>query len=354
MQVATIVGARPQFIKAAVVSRRLADRGLDELLIHTGQHYDLRLSDIFFNELQISEPYYNLGIGSASHGRQTGQMLIALEDVLLRHRPDVVVIYGDTNSTLAGALAASKLRIPLVHVEAGMRSADRSMPEEINRIAADHLSGLLLCSTQTAVANLRVEGITAGVHLVGDVMLDLLLWAEPRVAEIRDELLSRLGLESGGFILATIHRPRNTDNTERLLAILDSLLEHDEPVVAPLHPRTRRRLEELGRLEDYAPMLGEPVGYLEMQALLSSARMLVTDSGGLQKEAYLHGVPCLTVMPQTEWVETVESGWNQLVTPWELTERLRGFAPPADRPAHYGDGRAGEKVVDILSRFQRA
>jgi UDP-N-acetylglucosamine 2-epimerase len=353
MLVATIVGARPQFIKAATVSRQLAAREIAELLIHTGQHYDLQLSDVFFNELGLPEPQYNLAIGSAGHGRQTGQMLIALEEVLLRHEPDVVVVYGDTNSTLAGALAAAKLKLPLVHVEAGMRSGDRSMPEEINRVATDHVSNLLLCATQTAVENLKLEGLRAGVHLTGDVMCDLLLWAGPRFRPLQPALLERLGLRDREYVAATLHRPRNTDNAERLTTILDTLRQLDEPVVLPLHPRTRQRLSDLGKLDDYQSILSEPLGYLEMQALLAGARLLVTDSGGLQKEAYLHQTPCLTVMPQTEWRETVEVGWNRLVAPWELTGMLEGFTPPAEHPPLFGDGRASARVADILQRFGR-
>jgi UDP-GlcNAc3NAcA epimerase len=351
MQVATIVGARPQFIKAATVSRSLKERGLEELLIHTGQHYDLRLSGIFFDELELPEPMYNLGIGSAGHGRQTGQMLIALEEVLRKHEPGVVVVYGDTNSTLAGALAAAKLHLPLVHVEAGMRSGDRRMPEEINRVATDHVSDLLLCVTQTAVENLSAEGIQAGVHLIGDVMYDMMLWAKPRSDRLRSEMLVGMNLEDESYILATIHRPRNTDKPERLIQILDALLEFDEKVVLSLHPRTRKRLETLGLLDRYASIIYDPLSYLQMQALLSSARLLVTDSGGLQKEAYFHGTPCLTLMPQTEWVETVKSGWNCLTAPWELAEALHGFVEPLDRPPFFGDGRAGEKVAEILARF---
>jgi len=303
MLVATVVGARPQFIKAVAVSRALAARGIEELLIHTGQHYDIRLSDLFFSELGLPEPYYNLGIGSATHGRQTGQMLVAIEDVLLRHSPDAAVVFGDTNSTLAGALAAAKRGIPLAHVEAGMRSGDRSQPEEVNRILADHASDLLLAATPTAVENLAAEGLTEGVVLVGDVMYDLWLARRPTFGGMRPRVLEERGLTEGGFVLATCHRPHNSDDSARLAAILDALAAHDEPVFLPLHPRTRKNLAAAGLLEKYADMLREPVGYLEMQALLAGARIVVTDSGGLQKEAYFHGRPCLTLMPQSEWVE---------------------------------------------------
>ena len=351
MLVATVVGARPQFIKAALVSRALADRGVEELLIHTGQHYDIRLSDVFFSELELAEPYYNLGIGSASHGRQTGQMLVAIEDVLLRHAPDLVLVYGDTNSTLAGALAAAKLRIPLAHVEAGMRSGDRRMPEEINRILTDHASDLLLAATQTAVENLAAEGLTEGVSLTGDVMYDLWLAKRPVFEVMKLRVLEESGLREGGFVLVTCHRPRNSDDPERLLPILDALLEHPEPVFLPIHPRTRKNLEATGLLGKYAEMLRDPVGYLKMQALLSGARLLVTDSGGLQKEAYFHGTPCLTLMPQSEWVETVRAGWNRLVEPAELPAALGEFSPEGERPQVFGDGDAAERVVEAVIGF---
>ncbi len=353
MKITTVVGARPQFIKAAVVSRALAKRGIEEMLIHTGQHYDLRLSDVFFRELEMAEPYYNLGIGSASHGRQTGQMLTAIEDVLQRHKPDMVLIYGDTNSTLAGALAASKLRIPLAHVEAGMRSGDRAMPEEINRVVSDHVSDLLLCATQTAVANLTKEGLTEGVHLTGDVMYDLLRWVLPKIDSRSEDTLGEYGVSAAGYLLATIHRPRNADDPTRLLPILDTLLDHDEPVLLPLHPRTRAVLEGLNLLKRYEKLIIPPLGYLEMQALLRHARLLVTDSGGLQKESYLHATPCLTLMPQSEWVETVESGWNRLTEPEELGELLGSFKPTANRPDLFGNGKAGEQVAELVESYKR-
>jgi len=351
MLVATVVGARPQFIKAAVVSRALAAHGVEELLIHTGQHYDIRLSDVFFSELGLPEPYYNLGIGSATHGRQTGQMLVAIEDVLLRHSPDMALVYGDTNSTLAGALAAAKLGIPLAHVEAGMRSGDRSQPEEINRVLTDHAADLLLAATRTAVENLAAEGLTGGVVLTGDVMYDLWLARRPVFEAMRPRVLEEHGLPEGGFVLATIHRPRNADDPARLTAILEALAAHDEPVFLPLHPRTRKNLSAAGLLDKYAEMLREPVGYLEMQALLGGARLAVTDSGGLQKEAYFHGTPCLTLMPQSEWVETVRAGWNKLIEPEGLPAALENFSPSGDRPQVFGEGDAAERVAGALVGF---
>jgi len=349
MLVATVVGARPQFIKAAVVSRALAARGVEELLIHTGQHYDIRLSDVFFSELGLPEPYYNLGIGSATHGRQTGQMLVAIEDVLLRHSPDMALVYGDTNSTLAGALAAAKLGLPLAHVEAGMRSGDRSQPEEINRVLTDHAADLLLTAVPTAVENLAAEGLTRGVVLTGDVMYDLWLARRPIFEAMRLRVLEERGLPEGGFVLATCHRPRNADDPARLTAILDALLKHDEPVYLPLHPRTHKNLDAAGLLEKYAEMLREPVGYLEMQALLAGARIVVTDSGGLQKEAYFHGRPCLTLMPQSEWVETVRAGWNKLIEPEGLGAALKNFSPTGVRPQVFGEGDAAERVAGAVT-----
>jgi UDP-GlcNAc3NAcA epimerase len=352
MLIATVVRARPQFIKAAVVSRAFALGGVEELLIHTGQHYDIRLSDVFFSELGLGEPYYNLGVGSAAHGRQTGQMLVAIEDVLLRHQPDVALVYGDTNSTLAGALAAAKLGIPLAHVEAGMRSGDRRMPEEINRILTDHAADLLLAATPTAVENLAAEGLTEGVTLTGDVMYDLWLAKRPAFEGMKPGLLEDFGLREGGYVLATIHRPRNADDPVRLAAVLDALLDHSEPVFLPLHPRTRKNLEATGLLEKYAGMLHEPVGYLEMQALLAGARLAVTDSGGLQKEAYFHGTPCLTLMPQSEWVETVLAGWNRLVEPEGLGAALEDFSPTGDRPRVFGEGDAAERVAGAVTGYR--
>ncbi len=312
MKVATIVGARPQFIKAAPVSRALRQQHT-EVLIHTGQHYDDAMSAVFFRELEIPAPDVNLGIGSGPHGQQTGAMLAGIEEVLLAEQPDWALVYGDTNSTLAGALAAAKLHIPLAHVEAGLRSFNRRMPEEINRVLTDHVSTLLFCPTQTAVNNLAAEGIAQGVHLVGDVMHEALLWAAER-ARTRSTILVRLGLQEKVYLLATVHRAENTDDPARLRAILDAFAALDEPIVFPVHPRTQARIEALGLKSKFRNLKSiAPVGYLDMVQLEQSARMILTDSGGIQKEAYWLGVPCVTLRDETEWVETVEAGWNVLV-----------------------------------------
>ncbi len=348
MKVVSIVGARPQFIKAAAVSRLLR-RQHQEVLLHTGQHYDDLMSDVFFHELDLPRPDVNLGVGSASHGRQTGEMLIGIECVLLEERPDRVLVYGDTNSTLAGALAAAKLGLPLAHVEAGLRSFNRTMPEEINRVVTDRLSDLLFCPTRTAVENLAREGITSGVHLIGDVMYDILLRSLP-LAERRSDILERLGLMSGGYLLTTIHRAGNTDVRANLSAIVAGLNATGEPVVFPLHPRTRHALARWGISPAENIRLIEPVGYLDMLILEKNARLILTDSGGVQKEAYWLGIPCLTLREETEWTETVEAGWNVLVgtSVERMVEAVRTFHPRGERPALFGDGRAGEKIVGLL------
>ena len=316
MKIATVIGARPQFIKSAPVSRALRSAKIGnevtEFLIHTGQHYDHEMSQVFFDELGLAVPRYNLGIGSASHGQQTGQMLAALDKVLVSESPDCVLVYGDTNSTLAAALAASKLNIPIAHVEAGLRSFNRRMPEEINRIVADHISGLLFAPTHAAVNNLRDEGITNGVHLVGDVMQDAL--AEHMVvAESKSHLLADLGLTSRKYILATVHRAENTDAPERLVNIVTALnaLARECPVIWPIHPRTLGCLTKMGK-QSAGLRLISPVPYLEMLALERHAEIILTDSGGIQKEARWLEVPCVTLRDETEWRETLEGGWNRL------------------------------------------
>jgi UDP-N-acetylglucosamine 2-epimerase len=313
----TIIGARPQFIKASAVSRELRKIG-DELIVHTGQHYDDNMSRIFFDELEIPRPDYNLGIGSGGHGAQTGAMLAAIEDVLQKERSDRVLVYGDTNSTLAGALAAAKLHIPVAHVEAGLRSFNRHMPEEINRVITDHLSDILFCPSHTAVNNLAAEGITRGVHLVGDVMYEALMHAVT-IANRQSNILERMNLYDSEYILATIHRAENTDQPDKLKNIIEALYEisHTNRVVFPVHPRTRNKLQELPdalELVDTGALnMIEPVGYLDMVRLESGAKIIMTDSGGIQKEAYWLNVPCVTLREETEWVETVEQGWNLLV-----------------------------------------
>jgi UDP-GlcNAc3NAcA epimerase len=344
------VGARPQFIKAAAVSRRLRERH-DEVLVHTGQHYDEGMSSVFFRELDIPEPEYHLGVGSASHGEQTGAMLRLIEQVVVSERPDWVLVYGDTNSTLAGALAASKLHVPVAHVEAGLRSYNRRMPEEINRVLTDHVSTLLLCPSDVAVRNLASEGITEGVHVVGDVMADVLADARTR-ADHTSDVTARLGVAPGQFALATVHRAENTDSAQRLGAILSAFDALPLPVVFPVHPRTRRALDGVGYSPSPQVRLLEPLGYVDMVRLQSDARVVLTDSGGVQKEAYWLGVPCVTLRDETEWVETVDAGWNVLVGADRdrIVRAVRELALPEEHPPLYGEGGAAAAVVALLER----
>jgi UDP-GlcNAc3NAcA epimerase len=350
VKVLSVVGARPQFVKAAPVSRALRQVA-HEVLVHTGQHYDREMSAIFFEELRIPEPEYNLGVGSGTHGWQTGQMLIRLEEVLLAERPDWVLVYGDTNSTVAGALAAVKLHIPLAHVEAGLRSYNRRMPEEHNRVLTDHAADLLFCPTQTAVANLASEGIARGVFRVGDVMLDAVLY-NASLAEQRSAVLDRLALSPGGYALATVHRPRNTDDPERLSALLDAFedIAATMPVVFPAHPRTGKAMASAGYGAGAGLRLIEPVGYLDMLVLEKNARLILTDSGGVQKEAYFFAVPCLTLREETEWVETVESGWNRLVGAERaaIVGATLASWPTGKPPSVFGDGHAAERIAGLL------
>lgn len=353
MKIVTIVGARPQFIKAAAVSRLLRQQAT-EILVHTGQHYDPNMSAVFFDELEIPAPEYHLGVGSGSHAAQTGEMLVCIEDVLLKETPDWVLVYGDTNSTLAGALAASKLHIRVVHVEAGLRSFNRRMPEEINRVVADHLADLLFCPSDIAVQHLAREGIIQGVHLVGDVMVDTLLFSAER-AKQRSSVLEELGLTPGGYLLATLHRAENTDLPDRLQSILQAFATIQEPIIFPIHPRTRNRIAELrlqNLLDDSHVRLIDPVGYLDMVRLEESARLILTDSGGIQKEAYWLKVPCITLRDETEWVETVENGWNYLVgaDAHIITRMVESFQPPAYHPILYGDGLAAGRIIEQLIR----
>ena len=360
----TVVGARPQFIKAAAVSREFSARpDLSEILVHTGQHYDENMSDVFFDELQIPTPAYNLNVGSSSHGQQTAEILLALESLLIRERPEVVVVYGDTNSTLAGALAAAKLQIPVVHVEAGLRSRNRAMPEEINRVLTDHVSDLLLTPTASAMENLLAEGICAtDIKVVGDVMYDVSLRAT-QTAKAHSTILERSNVKPAGFVLVTLHRAENTDSPFRLRNLVGSLLElaRDLPVVWPLHPRTRAALE---RERLVLPPNGglrviPPVGYLDMLVLEESAKLIITDSGGVQKEAYFHSVPCVTARDETEWTELVVAGWNTIASPASpgaLVTAARAalqFIPPA-RPNLYGDGQSAGLIADIIAlRYRR-
>ena len=349
MKIVSVVGARPQFIKAATVSRLLR-RVHQEVLVHTGQHYDKQLSDVFFAELDLPAPDHHLGVGSASHGKQTAQILERLEKVLLNEQPNRVLVYGDTNSTLAGAVAAVKLHIPLAHVEAGLRSYDRRMPEEINRVLTDHCADLLFCPSAVAVDNLAREGITSGVHLVGDVMYDSLLQQTP-ADRTAPELLSGWGLQSGGYFLATVHRAANTDDPARLDAILRALEDLQQTVVFPIHPRTRKAMTAAGLSVAPNVRIMEPLGYRETLALEKNARAVLTDSGGIQKEAFFLGVPCVTLRDETEWPETVECGWNVLAgaDPERIVAAAQRPAPQGERPLLFGDGHAAEKIVRCLA-----
>ena len=360
MKLLTVVGARPQFIKAAVVSRALVafngrvagGRRMEEMLVHTGQHYDDNMSAVFFQELHMPEPAHHLGVGSGPHGQQTGRMLDGLERVMQQERPDLVMVYGDTNSTLAGALAASKLGLPVAHVEAGLRSYNRAMPEEINRVIADHLSALLLCPTARAVKNLSCEGLVSGVHQVGDVMYDSLLF-NLKQAESHAGILPRLGLQPGRYGLATIHRAESTDRPATLRTLLATLGNLGLPVVLPLHPRTKAALQAAGVEAPEHVLPIPPVSYHEMLTLERHARIVLTDSGGVQKEAFLLGVPCVTLRNETEWVETVEAGMNRVAgtEPEAILAAARAFleeAPSASMKP-YGDGHAAEAIIQVLA-----
>jgi len=355
MKILTIVGARPQLIKIAMISRELRKRHT-EILIHTGQHYDNNLSAIFFHELGISNPDYNLAVGSASHGKQTGEMLSAIESVLFAENPDLVMVYGDTNSTLAGALAASKLYIKLAHVEAGLRSFNRSMPEEINRVLTDHISDLLFCPSQSAIDNLLAEGINEGLHLVGDVMHDALLLALKKDIQKPKEILGKYHLKEKDYLLVTIHRAENTDDPQRLSAIMEALNEINRKILWPIHPRTRKKLQEYGLKSSGHIQIIEPVGYYEMLFLQRNSSRILTDSGGIQKEAYWLKVPCITLRDETEWVETVQAGWNILTgaNTKKICDAVQDWDPPETHPPIYGDGNTVQRIVSILSKYQRA
>lgn len=348
-KVVTVIGARPQFIKAATVSRAFAEKGVNEVLLHTGQHYDANMSDVFFEELQIPRPDYHLGIGGGGHGQMTGRQLEKIEEVLLKERPDWVLVYGDTNSTLAGALAAVKLHIPVAHVEAGLRSFNRKMPEEINRVLADHSSSLLFAPTSAAVENLRAEGIVGdSVRLVGDVMFDAVLHYRQHAR--RPTFFDEKEIPVGNFVLCTIHRAENTDDPLRLSGILIGLAAAGLPVVLPLHPRTRRRIDEAGLNVPCNVRLVPPVGYLEMCWLEANCRIVATDSGGVQKEAFFHGKPCITLRDETEWVELVNLGVNVLVgaDAVAISNALQRDLNLIDNLSLYGDGDAAGKISSAL------
>lgn len=366
LKIATVVGARPQFIKAAAVShaiaarRRLGAPGLQEMMIHTGQHYDHDLSEVFFRELGLSAPAHNLNVGSGTHAEQTGAIMRRLEPLLTEHGPDLVLIYGDTNSTLAAALVAAKLNIPIAHVEAGLRSRNMRMPEEINRIVADRLATLLFVGTEAARRNLIGEGLSDNIHDVGDVMLDTLRLFGEHAGDTRARL-SPFGLLPDQYALATVHRAENADDETRLAAILAGLrlLSQRLAVVLPLHPRTAVALERLDAAAATGLRITPPVSYLDMLALERGARLILTDSGGVQKEAYFHGVPCVTLRDETEWTETVESGWNRLAPPEpeaiaSAANAMLALDRRRERPAFYGDGHAADRIVDCVLRWERS
>ena len=352
--IVTVVGARPQFIKVAPVSRALREtRRVREILVHTGQHFDTNMSDVFFAELDIAKPDYLLEVNGSGHGAMTGGMLQKLEPLLQELKPDMVLVYGDTNSTLAGALVAAKLDIPIAHVEAGLRSFNRTMPEEINRIVTDHLATILFSTTDISTENLRREGITGNrIHQVGDVMLDAaILFAGP--AKLKSTMLSRLGLKAGEFVLATIHRAENTDNIENLTTLVEGLeaVASKMPVVLPLHPRTRNALARVGKRFDLVRTV-EPLGYLDMVALESQAAVIATDSGGVQKEAFFYEVPCVVLREETEWVELIELGWNTLAPPrgGSIANAIINAIGRRGKAAHpYGNGKAAVRIAEMLS-----
>ena len=344
-KIVTIVGARPQFVKAGAVSRQFAAApDMQEVLVHTGQHFDEAMSAVFFRELELQEPAYNLGIASRSHGAMTGQMIEAIEQVLVAERPDLVLVYGDTNSTLAGALAAAKLHIPIGHVEAGLRSFNRKMPEEINRVVTDHVASIQFCPTLASIDNLRREGIVNQVHHTGDVMYDATKFAISAV-DGRSDILARLQLEPGGYSISTLHRAENTDHADSLRKVCEYLVAvaADTPLIIPLHPRTRKAIESSGISLAPATVV-DPLGYFDFHALIAGSAMVYTDSGGLQKEAYFHGKPCVTLRDETEWTETIEHGWNRL---WHNPSYMMPRRPIAD----YGNGHAAKAIVDELREF---
>ncbi|MDY5589216.1 MAG: UDP-N-acetylglucosamine 2-epimerase (non-hydrolyzing) [Arcanobacterium sp.] len=352
MKILSVVGARPQFVKLAPIAHACEKLGVEHVIVHTGQHYDPMLSKVFFEDLNIPEPDEHLGVGSGSHGKQTGAMLAAMDDILLAYRPDWVLVYGDTNSTIAGALSAVKLHFPIAHLEAGLRSFNRMMPEEHNRVLTDHAADLLLAPTEVAREHLEHEGLGERTVVVGDVMTDVLLHEVAKLADAPSPIAQELGFADGEYSVATIHRAENTDSRERLAAILDALEHVDHPVAILAHPRLVAKCEEHGlHLGGGNLFAHPPVAYPDLLASVRRARGVITDSGGLQKEAFLLRVPCTTVRTETEWVETVQLGWNQLVEPQELTAAASRPRPAATDAVPYGDGHAAERVVrELLAR----
>jgi UDP-GlcNAc3NAcA epimerase len=351
-KIVSIIGARPQFIKAGPLSKELR-KYYNEVLVHTGQHYDYGMSDIFFEELGLPEPDYNLGVGGGTHGKMTGEMLVAIEEVLLKEKPDMVLIYGDTNSTLAGSLAAVKLHIPVAHVEAGLRSYNRKMPEEINRILSDQISKWLFVPSKVAQDNLKKEGIHDGIYIVGDIMYDAVLTNSKKASE-NSKIREQLKIEKNGYYLSTIHRAENTDIKERLAIMLEIFSSVPKKVVLPLHPRTKNKIKDYGYVFPDNVIVVEPLGYLDMLELMQHSVAILTDSGGIQKEAYYLNVPCITLRDESEWVETAEVGWNFIVgadknkfnQAFQELDNVR----TKSHPFLYGDGRTAEKIVEILKK----
>ena len=348
MKIISVVGARPQFIKLAILSKELRENH-NEIIIHTGQHYDDNMSRYFFEEMQIAKPDYNLNIGSGSHGKQTAEMLIGLEDIFLHQKPDVVITFGDTNTTLATGLAATKLNIPVAHIEAGLRSHNREMPEEINRILTDHISDYLFAPTLNAMENIKSENLYGKPFLVGDVMYDSLLYYG-KIAEQKSRILKNLKLKQKEYILLTLHRPYNVDNIQKLQNIFSALKQTKRFIVLPVHPRSRKMIESTNTIIPENISIIEPLGYLDFISLQKHSEKIITDSGGIQKEAYLNGIPCITIRPETEWIETVKAGWNVLVGDKkdQLIDNCLHFKPSHNRPRYFGDGNSSKKIISIL------
>ncbi|MBI0581603.1 MAG: UDP-N-acetylglucosamine 2-epimerase (non-hydrolyzing) [Methanomassiliicoccales archaeon] len=350
MKILSIVGARPQFVKVSPVHKAVSKRH-EHSILHTGQHYDYQMSQVFFEELNIPVPDYYLGVGSGSHGAQTGKMLAAIEEVLIKDRPDLMLVYGDTNSTLAGALAAVKMGIPIGHIEAGLRSYRHGMPEEINRVLTDHVSDLLFCPSQISKDNLKKEGVSKGVHVVGDTMTEVLLDLEDR---INDDVLDKLGVKKGDYVLCTIHRQENADDRKNMEEIIGAVISSDRKFVIPLHPRTRKNLAGWNMLSGLERadnvVLTEPQNFMAFTSLEKNAAKIMTDSGGVQKEAYFFGVPCVTVRDETEWVETLQDGWNVLVGAHRdsIASALAAEKPLVERGTSYGDSRVSERIVRLI------
>ncbi|MEW4281678.1 non-hydrolyzing UDP-N-acetylglucosamine 2-epimerase [Priestia megaterium] len=358
LKVLTVIGARPQFIKACMLSNAFSsESNIQEIIVHTGQHYDENMSNVFLKQLKLPNPHYFLGTGSDTHGKQTAKMLLKLEDIIISEKPDIVLVYGDTNSTLAGSLAASKLHIPIAHVEAGLRSYNKKMPEEINRVLTDHLSTWLFCPSNTAVKNLENEGITQGVYQTGDIMYDAVLYYKD-VALQKSNILSDLKIAPKNYYLATVHRAENTDNPQRLTAILEAFRQINETVLFPLHPRTKNKIKHWN-LENLISSsnikIVEPLDYFDMLAVESQAGIILTDSGGVQKEAYMLGVPCITLRDETEWIETVNSGWNHLTGAdmEKILEAARKISVPKAHTPLFGDGETSKSICKSLMKFNK-